>query len=378
MDKKTKDQIKMLMQRGILPALYRHYEKNTEVKKGKILFADSNQKGLSNEMKPVYMALKKLGYRPEIYTGDIRKMKPAMVFRFMKTFMKKYAEAEYVFITNYFVPVSSCNKREETKVIQLWHAAGALKKMGYDAGDDIPSYYKGEPAKNFDLVTVSSPYCSQFFQSAFRLKEENVKATGIARTDFYYNKRMNDKKIENFYFRYPKAKGKKICLYAPSFVGNATDPKCIGIEDGIVDIFNDMQDEWFLCVSLHPHLRKNYPEYNMCLKTEDIFPVADLLITDYSSVVFDFSLYDKPTLFYVPDYDEYKKKRGFYNDLETLPGKIVKDKNELYDIISSGKYEIDSASMKVFKEKYLSSCDGNATRRILKEIGILKEGNDNG
>ena len=66
MDKKTKDYFKMLMQQGVLPAIYKHYEKNTEVKKGKILFADSNQKGLSSEMKPVYLALTDRRFIPGI------------------------------------------------------------------------------------------------------------------------------------------------------------------------------------------------------------------------------------------------------------------------------------------------------------------------
>ena len=77
----------------------------------------------------------------------------------MKSFMKGYAAAGYVYICSYFLPVSSCKKREETKVIQLWHSGGLLKKMGYDTGDDIPKYYKGNVTRNYDLVTVSSEVC---------------------------------------------------------------------------------------------------------------------------------------------------------------------------------------------------------------------------
>ncbi len=373
MKKMIKDSLKMLMQEGILPKLYKYYENKTEIEKGRVLFADSNHKGLSKEMKAIYMALKKRGYKTEVYSGDIRKMDPATVFRFMKTFMKKYARAEYVFISNYFVPVSACDKREGTKVIQLWHAAGALKKMGFDAEDDIAKYYKGNPAKNFDLVTVSSDYCRQFFKSAFKLTDKEVKATGIARTDEYFSKRQNDKKIENFYFRYPQAKGKKICLYAPSFSGNASAPECKGLDAGIIETMNKLKDEWFFLVSLHPHLRKLYPEYNMDISTEDMFPVCNLLITDYSSVVFDYSLYKKSMLFFVPDLKEYEEQRGFYNSIETFPGKIVKNSDDLYDILISGEWKCDEDELKCFKDKYMAACDGHASIRILKEAGLLKE-----
>ena len=67
-----------------------------------------------------------------------------------KNFMQVYAQAEYVFINSYFLPVSSCRKRKETTVVQLWHSGGLMKKMGYDTTEDIPKYYKGNPTANYD------------------------------------------------------------------------------------------------------------------------------------------------------------------------------------------------------------------------------------
>ena len=71
----------------------------------------------------------------------------------MFEFMKLYAVSQTVVICDNFLPVASCRKRKGTKVIQLWHAGGALKKFGYDTADDIPAYYKGNVMANLPLVT---------------------------------------------------------------------------------------------------------------------------------------------------------------------------------------------------------------------------------
>ena len=79
------------------------------------------------------------------------------VLKNMLAFMKDYANARCVFICDNFLPVSSCEKRPETTVVQLWHAGGILKKYAYDTPDDIPKYYKGHVYKNYTVTTVSAP-----------------------------------------------------------------------------------------------------------------------------------------------------------------------------------------------------------------------------
>ena len=93
-------------------------------------------------MEQIYNTLVAKGYSPIVMCKDIAKMSYPQLLKFLKGFMKEYAAAGYVYICSYFLPVSSCKKRKETKVIQLWHSGGLLKKMGYDTKDDIPRDYK--------------------------------------------------------------------------------------------------------------------------------------------------------------------------------------------------------------------------------------------
>ena len=94
--------------------------------------------------------------------------------------------------------------------------------------------------------------------------------------------------------------------------------------------------------------------------------IADLLITDYSSVIFEYSLLGKPMAFFCYDYETYN--RDFYLDYETdLPGPIFKNESELFDYLRKGSFEIDER-MEQFKDKYMSACDGHCSERIAELI----------
>lgn len=99
--------------------------------------------------------LEKGDYKIQGYFVDYRSLTITKLLSEMLRFMELYSRARCVFICDNFLPVASCRKRKETIVVQLWHAAGALKKFGYDSADDIPGWYPGNVFKNYDLVTVS-------------------------------------------------------------------------------------------------------------------------------------------------------------------------------------------------------------------------------
>ncbi len=104
------------------------------------------------------------------------------------------------------------------------------------------------------------------------------------------------------------------------------------------------------------------------MTTDELLAAADICITDYSSVVFDFSLLEKPILFFAYDLERYYDERGFYYPYETfVPGPVVKNNCELIECISKIK-EFDYNKIRDFKERYMSGCDGHATKRILEQV----------
>ncbi len=359
--------IKMAVQNILLPVVYR-VGCIAPVEKGLVIFADAHHNGVPASMEPLVREVKRRRQGLKILElyDDYQGCPFPRLLKRMLLFMKYYARAEFVVICDNFLPASSCKKRAGTTVIQLWHGCGAFKKFGYDTQGDIPAFYKGNVFKNYDIVTVSAPECVRHFQSAMRQPHGVPQPLGVCRTDKYFRASYNRSCRELFLDKHPEAKGKKVILWAPTFRGNPADPE-LGQYADIIQMSAQLSQEAIVIIKIHPHLVKKYPSYdNSTLTTDQLLPSTDLLITDYSSILFEYSIYQKPMLFYAPDRQEYGVERGFYLDYGALPGPIVTDKTKLATearrLLSQNN--TDSKAVEAFYKTYMSSCDGQATKRI--------------
>ncbi|MCD8119014.1 MAG: CDP-glycerol glycerophosphotransferase family protein [Lachnospiraceae bacterium] len=364
-----KQLFKMTTQNVILPLAYRFWSLvMRNEKKEQIVFADAHHDEIPFSMKRLHEKLEEKGYRLTDVFCDYGRMSAAGSFFAAMKFMKVYAVASHVFICDNFLSVSSCKKQKDTMVVQLWHGC-ALKKTGYDAEDDIPPYYAGEVFKNYDLLPVSAAYAVEPFTHGMHLEKGVAKPLGISRMDYYFDPEWSARCRENFRKRYPNANGKKVILWAPSFRGNAGHPYQEG-EEAMDALEKELGDSWFLIKKMHPHVQRQRKEPDFAFTTEELFPVADLLITDYSSVMFDFSIQNRPFLLFAPDLSEYRKNRGFYVDYESLCPYIVTDSGQLADTVRAVVSTDNSGWLREFRQKYVSACDGHATERIMEYIGL--------
>lgn len=363
---KVKQLGKMLLQNAVLPLMYRFFAKKP-VKKGLVIFADAHHNECPFSMKIMRLRVGRIeGLDVRDFYIDMQDCSDIALVKYIVRFMSAYARAEYVFICDNFLPVSSCKKREGTKVIQLWHSGGLLKKAGYDSQDCIPKGYKGEVYKNYDLWTVSAPCVVPVMASSTHQKKENVKALGISRTDAYFNERYNALCREKFFERYPEAYGKTIVLWAPTFRGNAAEPYVVG-EEEVTRVCKEMG--YYLIKKLHPHMEN---AEDIGIPAERLFAVADLMITDYSSIVFDYLAYDKPFVFFAPDLEKFKAERGFYVDYESFPTTVAKDTATLRTAMLNELNFRRKKELTACYEYHMQNCDGHSTDRILKEIGLKK------
>ena len=233
--------------------------------------------------------------------------------------------------------------------------------MGYDTADDIPEYYKGDVTKNYDLVTVSAPVCEPIWEQALRLSPGTAVSTGIARTDTLMDRRWQERCREKFFKEHNEALGRKVALYAPSFSGNAADPQCSAMSTGQDKVLYELGDDWYTIVMPHPLMRTGKDSVN----TMELLPVVDLLITDYSSIVFDYAVYRKPFVLYCPDIEQFRTERGFYKDPESFPCRLITEPEELKECILSSDYDIDPKEYDAFWKEYMGSCDGHSAERIV-------------
>lgn len=364
----VKQKLKFILHRYLLPACYNRYKKQP-IEKGKVIFADSNTDTLPESMRLVY---ERLSERDDLdirlCLRDIRKVGIKGKLDYILGFMREYATAEYVFICNYFLPVTSCRKRKGTRVVQLWHSCGLLKKFAYDTPDDISPYYRGDVTKNISMLTVSSPAVKTVFENAFHLegvRKKMIRSVGVSRTDVFFDERYLDDCRKKLFDSYPQFRGKKIALYAPTFRGTAAAPRLVG-EQSVLELQQKLGDDWAVIIKPHPHIKS--VSSNCDMQTSELFAAADVLITDYSSLMFEYALLKKPFVLYMPDYDEYKKERGFYEAPEDFPCEIVKNGDELSGAVLRAYGREPDDDYDRFLKYHMGSCDGHSTDRILKIV----------
>lgn len=287
----------------------------------------------------------------------------------------KAAELLYtsrVVVTDDYVPLFRDNKKKDGQhYVQLWHAAGAFKKFGKETAVTTPGMERMYH-RDYDLAVVSSEHVRDIYADAFQIEKDMVRALGLPRSDRFFDAGYLEKKKAEVREKIPETEGRQVILYAPTFRGEANRRVYMPKID-YEAVNNALGDDQIMILRPHPlmPLHEGYWGYDKIkliqdVPTNDIMIAADLLITDYSSVIFEYSLLDKPMLFFCYDYDEYD--RDFYLDYETdLPGEILKSVDELTEFLRKGRFETDGR-IKAFREKYMSACDGRSSMRVAKAI----------
>jgi len=288
---------------------------------------------------------------------------------------KMLATSKYVLVDDFIPALYPIPMRRETRFIQVWHAMGAFKKVGFSRlGKEGGPSPRSLSHRNYTDVIVSSKYIEKNYAEAFRLPIDKIHDIGIPRTDIFFDEQYKLKKRELFLKKYPELKGKKIILFAPTFRGD-------GIKTAHYDyskisfskIKEKLGEEYAVIIKMHPFI-KNMPSeeidnnffINLSEEREinDLLFITDVLVTDYSSVIFEASLMGICVVFFVPDYEEYIEKRDFYYPFDEYTyGRVTRNDEELIDAIKEQKIDIERLS--VFKKKFCSACDGKSSQRFV-------------
>lgn len=266
--------------------------------------------------------------------------------------------------------------RKETIVVQLWHASGAFKKFGLDIegrSNDLRRY-RFKDARRWDLLLCSSKKVSKIYSKAFGGIDENkIFITGLPRNDFLFRCQKTKDTIRKK-FNIPLKS--KLVLYAPTFRDKGID---FNILDHVVGFINrSLPKDYLLGVRLHPAVA-NKISFNdkICnlsfYETESVLSISDMLITDYSSIIFDYALLERPMLFYSPDLDEYCLERGLYFEYAAfVPGPLSKTKELLLDQITTYDFNKWRPVIQKFRQDFQPDFDGENAKRIFERIMTIK------
>ncbi len=364
---------------------FKHYAKKKK-SGNKILFASGSRGEIGGNEEFIYNRLKERGLDKNYeICFDFKPNIDAKRSLFKKyRFTKLLATSDIIFIDDYYPDVYKFDYPKDVKVVQLWHACGAFKSLGFERMDK-----PGAPPLNtrvhkcYTHMPVSSVHSAWHHAEGFCIDESKFLPIGIARTDVFFDEEYKKKTAEKMYQEFPRAKqAKRVYLYAPTFRGkNALDAF---FPFGQVDLnawgkFLKERDE-HLIIKMHPFVKESikipgeYKDYISDAfdyrEVNDILFIVDVLITDYSSVMYEFSLLRRPMYFYAFDQKMYEASRDFYEKYEdTVPGPIVKRFDQL--LVALKEETFDPKRLEGFITKNFTYTDGKATDRVIDEI-ILK------
>lgn len=283
--------------------------------------------------------------------------------------MYHIATAKICILDSYSIPISILKHKKDLKIIQIWHASGAIKKFGHQSlnkkegrGIEIAKIMKMH--KNYSYVMAPSKMTGNFYSEAFQIDKGNIFINCLPRIDYLINQELGKEKIKNFYKEYPKFKNNETILYVPTF---RKDKDCSDIFKNLIASINFKK--YNLIIKLHPLDKSDeIDEYTVDKKynTFDLLKIADFIITDYSAVAFEASVLNKPLYFYVYDINEYKKTRGLnINILKEMSSSASTNIKEIIKSLENNQY--DYQELEKFKNKYMNY-ETNNTKKLVDFI----------
>ena len=307
-----------------------------------------------------------------------------------KEFFEKLSQAKY-WVFNFKTPEYFIKKQEQI-FIQCWHGT-PLKRLGCDIeiekgnkATELKDIHKSyiDDAKKYDYFISPSKFATEKFCSSFGLnklnKENIIIEKGYPRNEYLF--KFKQEEVNEIKKKNNIPKNKKVILYAPTFRDNqyqAGKGHTYKLGINLLRLKEELDEDYIILMRLHYLVSNNIDVSqfkNFVYDVSDyedineLYVISDLLITDYSSVFFDYANLKRPILFYMYDLEEYKNNiRDFYIDLDELPGPIVKNEKDLIvNIKNIESINKEYASKyKDFRNKYNYLDNGEVTAKVVKE-----------
>jgi CDP-ribitol ribitolphosphotransferase len=306
------------------------------------------------------------------------------------------AWADYIFIDGYASILLNLRIRAKTKIIQVWHAGVGFKSVGYARfGKEGSPHPVKSGHRKYEMAIVPSEGLIKIYAEVFGIENEALVPTGMPRLDSFFDEKRIAEFKDEFYRNNPKIKEKKMILFAPTYRSGGKESAYYNYSKLDFDRIHDFcGDKYVFAIKMHPYVNDTkeyftttnaniseenirdrikpdlacwYPrivDFTGKYDINDLFHVADILITDYSSVYYEYSLLKRPILFYTYDRQIYETIHGVHQKIkEAAPGRVCDTFDELIGALASEEYEIEKTI--AFSDIHFSAGIGGAADRLL-------------
>lgn len=276
------------------------------------------------------------------------------------------ARSNYVVTDSYIIPISTIKHKSNTRIIQLWHSIGAIKKFGHgtinkSSGNSIQVAKTMKMHMGYDYIIAGGEPTIEIYSKGFNISTEKILPLGTPTVDYLLDEHARSQKSKEISNYYNLDSHKEIILYAPTFrKGKNVDTQ------SLLSKFDTTK--YNVVVKSHPldTIKSDLADiiFDEKFSTTEWLFVADRVISDYSAVIFEASVLDLPQYHYIYDYDEYIKNPGLFMDYYSeMPGVISKNADEIVKAIS--EKQLDEQKSLSFKHRYIANLDGSSTKKII-------------
>ena len=292
--------------------------------------------------------------------------------------LKKMAMSDFIFLDDHAPVLDWLILDKDTTLIQLWHAGAGFKSSGYSRWGHIgcPAPYSCH--RQYKYGISGSKNIAHFFSEVWGINDSQVLPTGMPRIDEFLDEDYRRKKTKELYEKYPMCKDKKVILFAPTYRG--TNKANAHYPYELIDfrrLYELCGDEYVVLFKMHPWVASEVPiadkykdrfaDVGRYPNINDLFYITELLITDYSSNIFEYSLMKKPMLFFAFDEIQYSFSRGFHGAYEeSAPGKVCHTFDEVLHAIADKDF--DYPKVEEYVEKHFDYIDSHASDRVIDWI----------
>lgn len=359
------------------------------LKRNQVCFLAETHKGLNGNLKAVYdhlLQCNDLDLKLEVYTKGDRRDRHSI--RSVLKIWKAISVSGYIILDDLYTTTSYMKARKNQEIVQLWHGAGAYKKFGHSRSDlqvragGKMRVHRGY--KKYTKAVVSGSKIAWCYAEAFGMDERKVFAAGMPRMDVLFDSEYVEKRRRDFLSNNTEFEGKKIVLFAPTYRGTQVRDADYGFEQADLNrLSEELGENYAIFTRWHPALKNNLKRGIVSLRkcdygdriidfsdyedVNDLLIACDIMITDYSSIIFDYFPLDKPLVYFAYDKADYEGDRGLYYPFEKyLFGRVAETFEEMVENIKAE--DICEHKRKDFYDLFLNKCDDNSTERVCRLI----------
>lgn len=343
-----------------------------------ILFASEARPNMQGNLKAVHDRMVERGLDKDFNIG--------YSFRTGRTSSRQNAlnlawqmgKANTILIDDYFAVLKDLGDRNKQKIVQLWHAGSGFKSVGYSRFGQYGSPNLRNAHRLYSYAISGSQHLRDVYSEAFGIEREAVIATGLPRIDgFLREGRAEEVRVE-FEDAFPEAKGKRKILWAPTFRGRGSGDAHYDYDEvDFPGLYEACGTDTVVLFRQHHFIPDPAPipaefsdrliDVASCPDTNDLLLISDVLITDYSSVIYEYSLLERPMIFFAYDLETYTATRGMHRAYEeAAPGSIATNFENLLGLIREPKLSVEKT--KDFVRENFDFVDTHNSDRVIDTL----------